>query len=1118
MVSRDQLLAEVWGYSAQVVTRAADNAVRRLREKIEADPSEPRHLLTSFGAGYRFEPLNREEAAPAIPTPPAPRRRLVVGDRTVDLDRGVVERPGAPAVTLTANEVALLDRLDRAGGGIVDRAALTRAVWGPTSQQARALDHALHRLRQKLEAEPDEPRHLLTVRGAGFRLHIETPVAAGRVPTTLVQVGLGDAETDWERAVEAGAVSTVGGWLATAAERGVQAGDWLFAFADPHAAVAFAVAALDRAPRPAPLRVAVHRGRPIVWTDPVTGRVCVVGPEVHRVQELLRRAPGDAVYVDVDVWAEVGEATGRTGVPVAYGAVQLGGRSAAEVRPARLPWASGRYLGPPERVREVRAVVATGRLVTLVGLPGVGKSRLALEVCADAPVPVHHVALGEARTIGAVLGPVAGAFGVALRVGDPVEQLQEALAEAGPTWLWLDDLDLAVDAAREAVVRWLAAVPTLRVLATSRRALGVPGEAVIEVAPLDESEATALLLDRVPGADPDEARALARTLDGLPLAIELAAARATTIALPALTARMGDRLRLLRADPAGSRPGARGRHGSMRAALDVSWDGLDAHERRALARCAVFRGGFDLDDAEVVLDLGAPDAPWAVDLVEALVRHHLVRVDDDRYALPDNVVAYAAERLAEDPETERRVEREHARWFARLGAADRLRALDRDPTGDAARRRMLAVPNLLAALERTLAAGDAALSDDLALASGPMWLSRGPLAEGVAWLERTAALGGPRQLAVRSLAAWMRSLSGALGEARDGLAGLVADAAQAGRSDGDVLEARLRHARVVRLADGVRHARPLFERLLADARESGDDDVVCGCLLDLGNHATGDERVVVLEQAVALARRIGAAHAERSALRVLGIAERVRGNHLRGRELIERALELNRRAFDTRSEAMSLHALGNACLDEPALASAHFRAASRLARRIGEQRVQMLCLGSLGQLRFYDEDMGQAAALFGEALELAQRVGSKLDEAVFECNLGVALAELGRVAEAIDVLRRAMAHAVALDMPNVAAHAAVALVDLEPDPVEQDRLLAYAEREAREPRCVVRVQLRCADRHLASGDVHAARLLLEAAERALRQPLVAADRPLARHCAAVGSRVRGWPRAGSGVA
>ncbi|MEQ1565562.1 MAG: winged helix-turn-helix domain-containing protein, partial [Myxococcota bacterium] len=1023
VVSRDTLLAEVWGYSDQVITRAADNVVRRLREKIEADPGEPRHLLTSFGAGYRFEPVRSTPSDASLPAPTSARRRLVFGDRVADLDRAVVERPGATAVALTANEVALLDRLDRAGGGIVDRATLSRAVWGQTSRQARAIDHALHRLRLKVEAEPDEPIHLLTVRGHGFRLVVGTP-AADRVLTTLVQAALGDADTDWDRGVDASSVTQVARWLATEAVGGVEVGDgWRFAFADPAAALAFALAALDRAPRPAPLRVAVHRGRPIVWTDPVTGRVCAVGPEVHRVQDLVLRAPGDAALVDAGVWGEVGEGTGRAGVPVAHGAVQVGGRTASEVRPAKLPWASGRYLGDRARVRAVRDQLASSRAVTLVGFPGVGKSRLALEVCAEAPVPVHHVALGEARTAGAALGPIAGALGAVLTVGDPVEQLREVLADSGPLWLWLDDVDLAIDVARAAVGRWLEAVPTLHVLATSRRALGAPGEVVIEVEPLDEDAATAMLLDRVPDADPDEARALARTLDGLPLAIELAAARAATMAVPALTARMGDRLRLLRTGPAG-------RHGSMRAALDVSWDGLDRHEQRALARCAVFRGGFDLEAAEVVLDLGDADAPWAIDLVEALVRHHLVRVGDDGYALPDSVGAYAAERLAADRAEGEEAERTHARWFAQLGAPELLRAIERDPTGDAARRRVQVVPNLLAALERAHAAGDPALAADLALALGPVWVSRGPLSEGVALLERVAALGGPRGFEVRSLAEWMRSLGGDLATARDALGSLVS---AEGAGPGDLSRARLRHARVVVLADGARVALPLLERLLDDARAQGELDVVCGVLMDLGVRGPTHTTVPRLEQAIALARRIGNVQVERSALRVLGIAERDRGNVERARELVELALERNRRALDVRGEAMSLHALGNLCLDDPPVAAARFRAAARLARRIGERRVQMMCVGALGSLSFNVDDPVAAAGHFTEAIELAQRLGSRLDLTVYEVNLGVALAAQGRP-DAAAHLREGLAESIELELPNAAAWAAVTLAALEPDP------------------------------------------------------------------------------------
>ena len=413
-VSRDELLEQVWGYSKQVISRAADNAMRRLREKVEADPSKPTHLVSIFGVGYRFVPKRPDPNtltsstsvpapapapapstpdAPKIPSPAGPLRRarqLFLADRTVDLDRAVVV--GAEGeVALTAIEVGLLEVLAGRKGAIVERGELVRAVWEDTTRAA-TVGSALHRLRAKLEADPAEPRHLQTVRGVGYRLKLDAHHAQGRGAWTLVNVGLVPVEGSWEEAEDdqADAIAPLVRWLAqqAASQGGIRLdAGWRFAFSSPAAAIAFATTSHREAPLQETgglrLRAGIHHGQPILVTDPTTGQASVVGPETHRASDLLRRAPPGATVIDAGAWAVAGGESGLCAVEIGYGAVQVGGAQVAASKPAVLPWVGDRYVGREALFHEVMGALEGGaRLVSLVGAAGGGQeSARARGVC-----------------------------------------------------------------------------------------------------------------------------------------------------------------------------------------------------------------------------------------------------------------------------------------------------------------------------------------------------------------------------------------------------------------------------------------------------------------------------------------------------------------------------------------------------------------------------------------------------------------------------------------------------------------------------------------------------------------------------------------------------------------
>ncbi|WP_067794102.1 BTAD domain-containing putative transcriptional regulator [Actinomadura formosensis] len=352
------------------------------------------------------------------------------------------------------------------------------------------------------------------------------------------------------------------------------------------------------------------------------------------------------------------------------------------------------FVGREEESRRVGKLLRETRLVTLTGPGGAGKTRLAGEsataVVEEMPDGVWFVPLAPVSDPGDVAQAVLSALGVpeAVRPGEtrvvvrPLDRLTDFLT-AKRMVVVLDNCEHLIDAVARLVDHVLAKVPGVRILATSREPLGITGEALCPVPslPLPDDDVTdpaealrhasvRLFADRAaavrPGFGVDagtvaDVVAICRALDGIPLAIELAAARLRSLTCGQVAARLGDRFRLL----AGGSRAALPRHRTLRAVVDWSWDLLDDVERAVLRRLSVFAGGATPDAAVHVCGLDAPDAPEphdVIDVIAALIDKSLVIADGDtdvRYRLLETVRVYAGERLEEAGET-RRVRDAHA--------------------------------------------------------------------------------------------------------------------------------------------------------------------------------------------------------------------------------------------------------------------------------------------------------------------------------------------------------------------------------------------------------------------------------------------------------------------------
>ncbi|GAA3440678.1 BTAD domain-containing putative transcriptional regulator [Planomonospora venezuelensis] len=411
------------------------------------------------------------------------------------------------------------------------------------------------------------------------------------------------------------------------------------------------------------------------------------------------------------------------------------------------------FVGREEEIARVRGLLRERRLVTLTGPGGVGKTRLAAEAAAGLDGEVCFVELAHLRDGRDLPNLLLGELGVretALRVTrtpGPEERLAAALAGRDLV-LVLDNCEHVVEAAARLTDRLLATCPGTRVLATSREPLGITGELLLAVHPLPEELALRLLRDRAlavrPGLDAGEAVLLriCRALDGLPLAIELAAARLRSMDPGEAADRLDDRFRLF---TGGSRT-ALPQHRTLRAVVAWSWDLLEEPERVFARRFAVFARGATLEAAEQVCGNGARDAGDALsgrdtlDLLAALVDKSLIEVAEGRYRMLETIRAFCAERLAESGEEER-LREAHAGHFTALAerAAPELRGRDQLVW---LRRLAAEDDELRAAFHRTTEAGRSERALSLVAALWWYWMLRGMRMEGHAFAERTLSAVG----------------------------------------------------------------------------------------------------------------------------------------------------------------------------------------------------------------------------------------------------------------------------------------------------------------------------------------------------------------------------------------
>ena len=420
------------------------------------------------------------------------------------------------------------------------------------------------------------------------------------------------------------------------------------------------------------------------------------------------------------------------------------------------------FVGRGAELEELSEATRSSRLVTLIGPGGVGKTRLAVEAAAalreeqrDGAWLVEFASVTEPD---GVAPAVAGALGAAVAglVGPPspastVELIVRFLAGRSLLVVF-DNCEHVIDQAAALAETLAGSVPGLRLIATSREPLGVPGEVLVSVDPLALPAAVELFADRARAVRPgftadghtrpviDE---ICRRLDGLPLAVELAAARLRSLTLATLAERLDDRFRLLTGGARTALP----RQQTLRAVVDWSYDLLFEDERRLFARLSVFVGGCGLDAAEAVCADDQVPAGEVLDVVSRLVDKSLVAAPnagrDARFTQLQTLWQYGRDRLDESGEADAMCAR-HAAYYRQM-AQDAHEGL-RGATGPRWRERLTSdLGNLRAALDWFVTRGDADAALSLASGMAWLWFINSDCVEGARWLGDSLDATGPRR-------------------------------------------------------------------------------------------------------------------------------------------------------------------------------------------------------------------------------------------------------------------------------------------------------------------------------------------------------------------------------------
>jgi predicted ATPase/DNA-binding SARP family transcriptional activator len=677
------------------------------------------------------------------------------------------------------------------------------------------------------------------------------------------------------------------------------------------------------------------------------------------------------------------------------------------------------------RTRERGAIfemLEASRLVTLLGTGGVGKTRLALDVAeslkgnfTDGAWFVDLAPISDAKLLGT---SIAAVFNIREVPGRSIEQVLYDKLRTRQLLIVLDNCEQVIVGAAGIAQRLLQNCPGLKVLATSRQSLGVTGEGVFRVPSLDtppepsrtpvptDYDSVRLFVERAGQAsrgfalsakNEDDVGRICRTLGGIPLAIELAAARVGTMSVDEIAKRLDNRFALLSGGVRGGVP----RQQTLRASVDWSYELLCEEEQGLFRRLSVFAGGFKLEQVEAICEGGQQ-------MLSELVDKSLVLFDDwiARYSLLETMRQYSTDRLAESGETQTYRDR-HLGYFLALAeeAEPHLIGPDQHFWLDRLEEEH---DNVRFALQWCRdVSKDYELGLRLAAAVSKFWTIRGYNGEGRDWLTELLGKSPEKQdLQIRGNAL---SAAGLLGtDQGDGTA------AEACIDESIAIRKKLGDNRGI--ADCLNHKANLAffrgdyaaeqacrEEGLAIWRELDDD---WGIAMSLGNlgwtaYTVGDfaSSSALQNESLAIRRKLGLQRGIANSLHGLGVTAHALGDLAAARPLLQESLAIQREVGWTRGTGSTLRALGQLSFDEGDLVAARSNLAESLPTcwEVGDRFIIAGCLELAAQIAAAEADVMRAARIWGASEELREENGSAMppnDRARFERNVASARSAL----------------------------------------------------------------------------------------------------------------------------
>jgi predicted ATPase/DNA-binding SARP family transcriptional activator/Tfp pilus assembly protein PilF len=686
---------------------------------------------------------------------------------------------------------------------------------------------------------------------------------------------------------------------------------------------------------------------------------------------------------------------------------------AAEPPAPRLPTETTSFVGREAELDTIAALLRLSRLLTLTGPGGSGKSRLALRAGALAeagyPDGVRLVELAPVSRPELVVPTVARALSANEEPGRTLLDSVTARLGDSETLLILDNCEHVIDAVADLIAALLPQCPRLRVLATSQTRLGVPGEASWPVPPMTlpdagvadpraaaEAESVRLFCDRAALARPGFTLAegnvaavsdICRRLDGIPLAIELAAARVSALTTAQLSARLDNRFRLL---TGGNRAGLP-RHRTLEAAIEWSHDLLSDAERVCLRRMAIFAGGCTIDAVEAVCPDGLLPLEAVFETVTALVDRSLLTTEERfgsmRYGMLESIHQYALARLTAAGE-DATLRRRHLSWLADFAGQADLTGPDQAAWLDLLEAER---DNFRAGLAWSLTAapGDPAPEVALSVVStlAGFWMVRGPVSLGRGLLEAVLTAAGPQ--AGRRLRALALDGAGQLASVQadqDAQRAYQQESLAIWRELGD-------HARIVScLGDlgSVAHiqgdyaaARSLYAEALELAERAGDGQQMGRAFSGLGRLALHqgdlDQASAYYGQSLACFRALGDLRRATLILGNLGVVATNQGQFELARRRLDEHLENARRLRDSKLTGGALTNLGLVAyhIDELERSAELHRQALELGEQIGDRRLESVALTNLGMVAAKQHDYAAATGFHLRSLDVAQAVGER---------------------------------------------------------------------------------------------------------------------------------------------